>query len=185
MLRAESRRRPRSRTPASSCRCARDAVALPLYPLLAPDTPFVAFALFMGVAMSITAFPVLARILIERADARPPARRARARVRGLRRRHRLVPDRARDGCGDPRLGGEAVPHAGLAGAFCIVMALVVRPLLARLRRPTTRPDASRTVARGDLRGVLLSAYVTEQIGIARDLRRVRVGWPCPGTPSCA
>lgn len=30
-----------------------------------PDVPFVAFALFMGVAMAVTAFPVLARILSE------------------------------------------------------------------------------------------------------------------------
>ena len=42
------------------------AVALPLYKLVGPDKKFVSFALFMGVAMSITAFPVLARILSER-----------------------------------------------------------------------------------------------------------------------
>ncbi len=41
--------------------------ALLLYRSLAPaGTPFIAFALFIGVAMSITAFPVLARILEER-----------------------------------------------------------------------------------------------------------------------
>jgi len=38
-----------------------------LYPRLSsPDVPFTSFALFMGVAMSITAFPVLARILADR-----------------------------------------------------------------------------------------------------------------------
>ncbi len=37
-----------------------------LYPGYAPNVPFSAFALFMGIAMSITAFPVLARILQER-----------------------------------------------------------------------------------------------------------------------
>jgi Kef-type K+ transport system membrane component KefB len=43
------------------------ALALLLYPTLAPaGTSFVAFALFMGIAMSITAFPVLARILEDR-----------------------------------------------------------------------------------------------------------------------
>ena len=43
------------------------ALALFLYPTLAPfGLPFSAFALFMGVSMSITAFPVLARILEER-----------------------------------------------------------------------------------------------------------------------
>lgn len=42
-------------------------LALWLYPHLAPErTLFSSFALFMGVAMSITAFPVLARILTDR-----------------------------------------------------------------------------------------------------------------------
>ncbi len=38
----------------------------------APGTPFVTFALFMGIAMSITAFPVLARILADRGITRTP-----------------------------------------------------------------------------------------------------------------
>jgi Kef-type K+ transport system membrane component KefB len=42
-------------------------LSLLLYPSFgAPGTSFVAFALFMGIAMSITAFPVLVRILDER-----------------------------------------------------------------------------------------------------------------------
>jgi Kef-type K+ transport system membrane component KefB len=42
-------------------------LAIYLYPRLSPSSvSFVAFALFMGAAMSITAFPVLARILSER-----------------------------------------------------------------------------------------------------------------------
>ena len=48
------------------------AIALPLYKLLGPDKKFVAFALFMGVSMSITAFPVLARILAERRMIKRP-----------------------------------------------------------------------------------------------------------------
>jgi len=40
-------------------------VALTIYELVGPDKKFIAFALFMGVSMSITAFPVLARILAE------------------------------------------------------------------------------------------------------------------------
>ncbi len=40
------------------------ALAFSLYPRLSTsDVPFLNFALFIGVAMSITAFPVLARIL--------------------------------------------------------------------------------------------------------------------------
>jgi Kef-type K+ transport system membrane component KefB len=43
------------------------ALALYLYPRLSnASVPFISFALFMGVSMSITAFPVLARILAER-----------------------------------------------------------------------------------------------------------------------
>lgn len=44
------------------------ATALVLYQRLAPaGVPFLAFALFVGVAMSVTAFPVLARIISEQA----------------------------------------------------------------------------------------------------------------------
>jgi Kef-type K+ transport system membrane component KefB len=47
------------------------AIALFLYKPLAPaGIPFSAFALFLGVSMSITAFPVLARILEERGISR-------------------------------------------------------------------------------------------------------------------
>lgn len=43
------------------------ALAWPLHATLAPEgVPFLSFALFLGAAMSITAFPVLARILAER-----------------------------------------------------------------------------------------------------------------------
>jgi hypothetical protein len=48
------------------------AIALPVYELVGPDKKFVAFALFMGVSMSITAFPVLARILVERRMLKRP-----------------------------------------------------------------------------------------------------------------
>lgn len=42
-------------------------LALGLYPMLSTsDVPFTAFALFLGVSMSVTAFPVLARILTDR-----------------------------------------------------------------------------------------------------------------------
>jgi len=42
-------------------------LALALYPVLSTsDVPFTAFALFLGVSMSVTAFPVLARILSDR-----------------------------------------------------------------------------------------------------------------------
>ena len=48
------------------------ALALPLFPLLGPATSYAPFALFIGAALSITAFPVLARILVERRMLKRP-----------------------------------------------------------------------------------------------------------------
>ena len=49
------------------------AAALGLYASYAPnDVPFYSFALFMGIALSITAFPVLARVIEERGLTRTP-----------------------------------------------------------------------------------------------------------------
>jgi len=48
-------------------------VSVLLYPGFgSPATPFTAFALFMGIAMSITAFPVLVRILKDRGMDKTP-----------------------------------------------------------------------------------------------------------------
>jgi Kef-type K+ transport system membrane component KefB len=48
-------------------------ISLPLFTTLAaPGTTFLAFALFIGISMSITAFPVLARILEERGLTKTP-----------------------------------------------------------------------------------------------------------------
>ena len=144
------------------------AVALPLYKLVGPDKKFVAFALFMGVAMSITAFPVLARILVERRMLKRPVGALALALRGDRRRHRLVPDRARHGG-----RGRGLRRRGRRddrrsrSLFCLVMGFVVRPLLARV---STAYDEAGRVPGGWVApifaGVLLSAYATEEIGIA-------------------
>ena len=58
---------------------------LPLQPRRSIPSPkylFAAFALFMGAAMSITAFPVLARILTERNLHTHRSRRGRDHLRG-------------------------------------------------------------------------------------------------------
>ncbi len=58
-------------------------LALWLYPRFGTaDVPFTSFALFMGVAMSITAFPVLARILTDRNMENDGAGRRCAFLRG-------------------------------------------------------------------------------------------------------
>ena len=47
------------------------ALALPLYSHLSTsDVPFTVFALFLAVSLSVTAFPVLARILTDRGISR-------------------------------------------------------------------------------------------------------------------
>ena len=70
-----------------------------------------ALALFLGVAMSITAFPVLARILTDRGMHRTTDRGARAGLRGGRRHHRLDPAglRGRRRAGQ-RPAGRAADH---------------------------------------------------------------------------
>jgi Kef-type K+ transport system membrane component KefB len=142
-------------------------VALPLYPLLAPDTPFAAFALFMGVAMSITAFPVLARILAERRMLRRP-------VGALALTCAAVDDvtawfliALASAVAVAEGSGEVVRTVVLAAAFCVVMLGLVRPALARL---TARIEAAGRVPGGWIAavfaGILLSAYVSETIGVA-------------------
>jgi Kef-type K+ transport system membrane component KefB len=143
------------------------AVALPLYKLLGPDKKFVAFALFMGVAMSITAFPVLARILAER--------RMLSRPLGSL----AITCAAIDDLSAWFLIALAVTitisGSGLdvvrtiieATAFTLVMVLVVRRVLARM---ATAFDEAGQIPVGWFAaiviGVLLAAYVTEAINIA-------------------
>ena len=102
------------------------------------------------------------------ADAQAAGRRARARLRGRRRRDGLVPDRARvRGRGSRGSGAEVVETIALAVVFVAVMGFAIRPLLARA---STAFDEAGRVPGGWIAaifaGVLLSAYVTEQIGIA-------------------
>ena len=125
-----------------------------------------AFALFLGVAMSITAFPVLARILTERGMHRTAARRARAGLRRRRRRRRLVA--ARGGGGGRRRrhrgrrGHDRRPHGrvrrGDGPRRAAAAAAAGRPVPAAGR---LTPDVLAVV----LVGLLLSACATEWIGI--------------------
>ncbi|MFN2467134.1 MAG: cation:proton antiporter [Gaiellaceae bacterium] len=144
------------------------AVALPLFGLLAPpDTSFQAFALFMGVAMSITAFPVLARILIERRMlARPVGALAlsAAAVDDVTAWGLLAIASGIAGHGSA-LG--ALPVLGYVLAFCAGMALLARPLLHRV---SAAYDEAGQVPSGWISaifvGVLLSAYVSMESGVA-------------------
>lgn len=127
------------------------------------------FALFLGVAMSITAFPVLARILTERGMHR-------TEVGAISLAAAAVDDiiawsllalvlaivSASGGGGVTAL----VRIAGLSILFVIVMFVVVKPQLARLvthfeKAGRLTPNVLSVV----LIGVLVSAYLTSTIGI--------------------
>ena len=145
------------------------AVALPTYTLIGPPAKggFTAFALFMGVSMSITAFPVLARILVERRMLRQPVGAlalASAAIDDVSAWFLIALATAVATAG----GGFGVLRTILlAVAFCLVMGLGVRPLVARVSR--AYDEAGRvpvTWITAIFAMVLLAAFTTEEIGIA-------------------
>lgn len=143
------------------------ALALWLHPQHAgPGVPLAAFVLFLGAAMSSTAFPVLARIVAER-------RLVRARVGTMAITCAAIDDvlawcllafvvawaRA-DGL------AAAATTTLLAAVYVAVMLLVVRPLVARLaRRVSTTDQLSHDFVAVVVMLVLASSWATEVIGI--------------------
>lgn len=122
-----------------------------------------AFLLFMGIAMSITAFPVLARILTDRRMSRTPlgvVALACASIDDVLAWTLLA--------GVVAFSGSAGPEQWrivLAVPYLLGMLFVVRPLLHRLaaRRPELR--LTPTVFAWVLAGLLLSAAATEWVGL--------------------
>jgi Kef-type K+ transport system membrane component KefB len=139
------------------------ALALGLFPRFGTqEVSFTAFALFVGVAMSVTAFPVLARILTDRGLVGTPL--------GGRALACAAAGDAAAWCLLALAAGVAQSHVGAAAgtllgtaAFFAVMVLAVRPLLLRWlgRRGGLNQDTVAVL----LVGVLASAWVTEMIGI--------------------
>ncbi|HYU35677.1 MAG TPA: cation:proton antiporter [Thermoanaerobaculia bacterium] len=145
------------------------AVALLLYGPLAPaGVPFSAFALFIGVSMSITAFPVLARILEERGIARThlgTTAIACAAVDDLTAWCLLAVVVAIVQAGG--VGG-SLWTIGMSLLFILLMLFVVRPRLARIaeRRAITGTGSSSSGLLAALFAlVFASALATEVIGI--------------------
>ena len=143
------------------------ALAFGLYPAYSsPAVPFASFALFLGVAMAVTAFPVLARILNDRKLDRTPvgqlalAAAAAGDVVAWCLLAAVVGVARAD-------AGTAVRVVGGAVAFVAVMLLAVRPVAVRLAR---RLDADAgplppAVLSLVFLGVLLSSLATEAIGV--------------------
>ncbi|HEX5725318.1 MAG TPA: cation:proton antiporter [Longimicrobiaceae bacterium] len=149
--------------------CLGALLALFLYPRLSHGgVTFTGFALFMGAAMSVTAFPVLARILTERGLLR-------TRVGAVTIACAAVDD-VTAWCilagvvALVRAGGGALPlWATLAGsaAFAAAMVLGVRRLLAGLERWHERRGGliSQDMLAVVLVVALASAWATERLGV--------------------
>jgi Kef-type K+ transport system membrane component KefB len=140
-------------------------LALWLYKPLAPEgVPFTSFALFMGVAMSITAFPVLARILSDR--------RMETTELGIVALSCAAIDDATAWCllafvvgvAQSKVGG-AVQTVALALAYIAFMLLVFRPTAVRYFGHDAHKHPKRRMAVWVLVALLLSAFTAEWIGI--------------------
>lgn len=142
-------------------------LAISLYPNLAPSgVSFLAFSLFMGIGMSITAFPVLARIVQERGLTK-------TKLGGL-----ALTCAASDDLTAWCLLAVviALVHAGglLPGLLTILLALVyvlimwklVQPAMHRAGRIFTNREAfTKTAVAFFLLFPVASAWITESIGI--------------------
>ncbi len=142
--------------------------ALPLYEALAPDKKFVAFALFMGVSMSVTAFPVLARIISERRMLRRPLGAlalSAAAIDDVSAWVLIALATAVAGAGS---GIDVLKVVGETALFCIIMGVAVRALLKRAAVAYDEaghlPGTWITIIFG---GVLLASVATEEIGVAQ------------------
>jgi Kef-type K+ transport system membrane component KefB len=142
-------------------------LALGLYPNFShAGVPFTSFALFMGVAMAITAFPVLARILTDRGLEK-------TEIGSIALGCAAVDDVSAwcllalvVGVAQADVGPGAVAIGGACGFIAFVL-LVVRPLLRRaVRRWESQPGPIPVPAvTWTLVAVLLAALTTELIGI--------------------
>ncbi|MBL8741157.1 MAG: cation:proton antiporter [Myxococcales bacterium] len=138
-------------------------LALWLYPKLSTsDVPFLPFALFLGVSLSVTAFPVLARILTDR--------RMQKSELGVVALTCAAVDDVTAWCllafvvavARSEFAG-AILTMALSAGFVAFMLLVVRPLLARTfneKRELTQLHMAFVFI-----GLLVSALTTEAIGI--------------------
>ncbi|HEV3339612.1 MAG TPA: cation:proton antiporter [Pirellulales bacterium] len=143
------------------------ALALGLYPVFSnAEVPFTSFSLFMGAAMAITAFPVLARILTDRGLDKTELGSVALSC--------AAADDVTAWCLLALVVGVAQANVstaasvlGWATAFIALMFLAVGPLLRRVTRIwDNRPNGLPPLAvSGTFLAVLLAALTTEAIGI--------------------
>jgi Kef-type K+ transport system membrane component KefB len=140
-------------------------LALGLYPTMAePGGSFTPFALFLAASMSVTAFPVLARILTDRGIAGSEL--------GIVALACAAVDDVTAWCLLAFVVGvaqaevsQALFTVALTLAYIIAMVVIVRPILWRLVPWIERRGVTKGAASAVFGALLLSAWVTEQIGI--------------------
>ncbi|MFJ6721953.1 MULTISPECIES: cation:proton antiporter [unclassified Streptomyces] len=141
-------------------------LALGMYGKFAPEgVDRLPFVLFIAVSMSITAFPVLARILTDRGLYRTRVgalAMACAAVDDVTAWCLLAAVVAVSTSGSPT---EALTTALLAAGFLLVMLVVVRPLLARWAARAERKYGDSVVLVVLFSGVCLAALATDGIGV--------------------
>ncbi|MBW6490404.1 MAG: cation:proton antiporter [Lentimicrobium sp.] len=142
-------------------------LSLFLFERFAPEgTKFLPFALFIGIALSITAFPVLARIVQERGLTKSPLGITAITCAAIN---------------DITAWGilalvVAIANAGsivsalitilLSAVYVLIMLLIIRPLLdAVAKKYTVRETISKHIVALVLSTLFLSAWITEVIGI--------------------
>ncbi|MER6176715.1 cation:proton antiporter [Streptosporangium sp. NPDC001681] len=139
------------------------ALALLIYaPLAAAPVEFPVFALFVGAALSVTAFPVLARILLERGLFHTPTGALTITCAAIADVTAWLLLAVAITMARGSSPAEALRTLGLTAAFAAVMVGVVRPLLARLLRRGLSQEATLPVV---IVGLLVSGLLTELIGI--------------------
>ena len=141
--------------------------AIPIYEILSPEVDYLPFALFIGVSMSVTAFPVLARILIEKRMLKRPVgalSMAGAAIDDVTAWGLLALATAVAGTGS---GIDALVIIGWTGVFVAAMLTIGRRSLSRLGTAFDEVGRVPAIWLGAIFvGVLLSAFVAQQIGVA-------------------
>lgn len=148
-------------------------LAIVLYPRMAGDrVAFTGFALFMGAAMSVTAFPVLARILRERNLVRTPIGSVAIACAAIDDVTAwcilaVVVVIVRATTGDAGAGGMALwVTLGGSAAYVAFMVTAGRRLLRQLEsRYAARGKVTQDMIAVLMVAMLASAWITEQLGI--------------------
>jgi Kef-type K+ transport system membrane component KefB len=128
-----------------------------------PGVPFIAFAMFMGVAMSITAFPVLARILTDRGLSRTELGTAALTCAAVGDVSAWCLLAVAVGIARATLA-DALAVLGLTAVFIAVMVFIARPIAIALTKDAD-PEPSQGAVTWTLAGLLVSAVIAERIGI--------------------